>query len=817
MYTSASHSRPAHPPNDRIALANRGDRILRVNEKHLNTLELPKILERLTAYCSFSASVELARALRPATDAAEVQRRVSETTQARAALQANDTLSIGGARDVRERAEFAARSGVLDPSELLNIRDTLISARTVQRALSRYAAMYPQLTAITNQIEPCGGLIAEITRCIDEKAEVRDSASAELSNIRREVRLVHDRLMQKLQRLISDSSNTPWLQEPIITQRGGRYVIPVKADHKGRIAGLIHDQSASGMTVFIEPLATLELNNQWRELQLAEAREVRRILGNLSALVGQEAAFIVRTVEALAQFDLALAKAKYADAIRGVAAGASAPRVIELRQARHPLLNADTVVPIDVRMNDDARLLVITGPNTGGKTVALKTIGLLAAMHQCGLHVPAESATLPVFEHIYADIGDEQSIEQSLSTFSAHLTNLVSFLGNVDAQSLVLLDELGAGTDPTEGAALARAILEHLLASGALCVIATHYPNLKAWAYMTDGAQNASVAFDDETLRPLYTLQIGLPGKSNAFAIAQRLGVPPDVLQKAQRYIDASDARTEDMLAEIAKLQRQAELARQAAARAQREAEANADKIRARLAGIEDERRALLAEAREDVNREVEALRAEVRRLRSRVLAAGGALDEIKAFEREAERLEEQAEREAARVTTREAPRPAPAPLQQKRPLRPNDRVRVRSLGADGVIGAITGEDADVQVGRMRMRVKLSDLERLHTAPAQDRPSEQLYESFDRPASPGMELDLRGLTSDEGVTRLEQYLERAVRASLPFVRVIHGKGTGALRRAIHTAIKDNPLVKSFETGQDGEGGDGVTVIKLVDI
>lgn len=785
-----------------------------MNEKHLNTLELPKILERLTAYCSFSASVELARALHPATEAAEVQRRVSETTQARAALLVNDNLSIGGARDVRERAEFAARSGVLDPSELLSIRDTLTSARNVQRALSRYAAMYPQLTAIINHIEPCGGLVTEITRCIDEKAEVRDSASPELSSIRREVRAVHDRLMQKLQRLIADSSNAPALQEPIITQRGGRYVIPVKADHKGRIPGLIHDQSASGMTLFIEPLATLELNNQWRELQLAETREVRRILGNLSTLVGQEAAFIIRTVEALAQFDLALAKAKYADAIRGVEASISTSRLIDLRQARHPLLETDTVVPIDVLMNEEARLLVITGPNTGGKTVALKTIGLLAAMHQCGLHVPAESATLPVFESIYSDIGDEQSIEQSLSTFSAHLTNLMSFLGSVNAQSLVLLDELGAGTDPTEGAALARAILEHLLASGALGVVATHYPNLKAWAYMTDGAENASVAFDDETLRPLYKLQIGLPGKSNAFAIAQRLGLPPDMLNKAQSYIDASDARTEDMLAEIARLQREAESARQAALRAQREAEANADKIRARLADIENERRALLAEARDDVNREVEALRAEVRRLRGRVLAAGGALDEVKALERETNRLEAQTEREVAR----EMHRVEPPPLQQKRPLRANDRVRVRSLGADGVISAIVGDEADVQVGRMRMRVKVNDLERLRgRPPAEDRISELAYETFDRPVSLSMELDLRGLTSDEGVTRLDQYLERAARASLPFVRIIHGKGTGALRRAIHNAIKGNPLVKSFEAGQDGEGGDGVTVIKLAEI
>jgi len=793
--------------------------------KHLNTLELPKILERLANYCSFSASVDLARGLGPSTDPDEVQRRLAETTQARAVLLTNDSLSVGGARDVREQVAFSTRGGVLEPAELLNIRDTLLSARNVQRALSRFAALYPQLVAITNQIEPCGALVAEITRCIDDKNEVRDSASPELASLRREVRIVHDRLMQKLQRLVSDSNTATYLQEPIITQRGGRYVIPIKADHKGRIPGLIHDQSASGLTLFIEPLATLEMNNQWRELQLAEAREVRRILANLSSLVGAESASITRTVEALAQFDLALAKAKYADATRAIESKIEQRAVLphapglqlSLHQARHPLLHPDTVVPIDVFMNDEARVLVITGPNTGGKTVALKTIGLLALMNQCGLHIPAQSAALPVFEQVYADIGDEQSIEQSLSTFSAHLTNLVSFIDQVGAGALVLLDELGAGTDPTEGAALARAILEHLLKTGAPCVVATHYPNLKAWAYMTEGAENASVAFDYQTLRPLYTLQMGLPGKSNAFAIAQRLGLTLDILSKAQGYIDSSDARTEDMLAEIAKLQRQIEAARHAAAKAQREAEANADRIRARLSAIDDERRALLADAREDAAREVEVLRAEVRRLRGRVTAAGGSMEDVKTIEKEMEGLGDKAARGQGDKDGVSPVTPLPLSPAQKRPLRVNDRVKVKSLGADGEIGAITGDEADVQIGRMRMKVRLADLERIRTAPAQEELLAERYEPIERPVSPGIELDLRGLTSDEGVARLEEYLDRAARASLPFVRIIHGKGTGALRRAIRNAIKGHPYVKSFETGQDGEGGDGVTVIKLAEL
>jgi DNA mismatch repair protein MutS2 len=793
-----------------------------VNVKHLNTLELPKILERLTSYCSFAVSADLARALQPISDAVEVRRRLAETAQARAALSVNDALTIGGARDVREPVAHAARGGVLDPQQLLDIRDTLVSGRNVQRALSRLSGLYPDLTAITNLIEPCAALVNEVNRCIDEKGEVRDSASPALNDIRRNVRVVHDRLMQKLQRIVTDSNSASYLQEAIITQRGGRYVIPVKSDFKGRIPGLIHDQSASGLTLFIEPLATLEMNNEWRELQLAEVREVRKVLAGLSDLVQADSSFITRTVEALGQFDLALAKAKYADATRavhpnvtdtqgGVTGNGAAVCAINLQQARHPLLNPTTVVPIDVLLDANTRVLVITGPNTGGKTVALKTIGLLCAMSQSGLHVPAEAATLPVFDEVLADIGDEQSIEQSLSTFSAHLTNLVSFLGAVNARSLALLDELGAGTDPSEGAALARAILEHLLKTGAFCVIATHYPELKAWAYMTEGAANASVAFDYETLRPLYKLSIGLPGRSNAFAIAKRLGMDTHILDRAQSYINATDARTEDMLAEIAKIERQLASAREAAHRAQQEAERNADRIRERLSAFEDERHAMLAEAREDALREVEALRAEVRRLRARIVSAGGSLDEARAIEKEVDTL--QATPPLPPMPDVEKQREG---LPGRRPIQVNDVVRVKMLGTEGVVNTISGDEADVQVGRMRTRVKLSDLTRTHHA--RPKPEEERADASssgsERPESPGMELDLRGLTGEEGVARLEDYLDRASRAALPFVRIIHGKGTGALRRAIRNAIKDNPLVKSFETGQEGEGGDGVTVIRL---
>ena len=813
-----------------------------MNPKHLNTLELPKILGRLANYCSFSASVELAEALLPSSDFAEVQRRLAETTQAKEALDKNDQLTIGGAKDVREAAKLAAVGGVLEAQTLLDIRDTIESGRRIQRSLLRFQALYPQLTAITNTIEPLGNVVTEIGKTIDDSGEVRDTASDQLAAIRRQSRIVHDRLLQKLQRMVSDGNNSPYLQEAIVTQRGGRYVIPIKSDFKGRIPGLIHDQSASGMTLFIEPLATLDLNNEWRELQLAEEREVRRILAAISASVGAHADTIIRTVEALAMFDLAMAKAKYSEGIRGVAAtltptgdgAAQTPRrktestvavtqpsvsealapvsrppsSVLLMQARHPLLNPDIVVPIDVELPQDTRVFVITGPNTGGKTVALKTVGLLALMTQCGLHVPAEAATLPVFKNVYADIGDEQSIEQSLSTFSSHLTNLVSFFEQVDENSLVLLDELGAGTDPVEGAALARAMLEYLLQTNATCFVATHYPELKAWAYLTAGAVNASMAFDDKTLRPLYKLRVGLPGRSNAFAIAQRLNVPQAVLDTAQGYIDGNSARAEDMLAEISKMQRQAEAARNGARRAEKNAEANATELRKRLNQIEDERKQLLSKAQEDALKETEALRAEVRRLRARVVAAGGSMSELKSIEQEMGDVAERAEQ----ATLPPTPARKPIPEPQRRALRSGDTVRVRTLNANGIIGDIIDGEAEVQVGRLRTRVKLSDLERVKVAaPVEDERTR--YET-EKPISPGIELDLRGTTAEEGVGRVEDYLDRAARAALPFARIIHGKGTGVLRQAIRNALKKHPLVASFETGIDGEGGDGVTVVKF---
>ncbi|MEA3342064.1 MAG: endonuclease MutS2, partial [Chloroflexota bacterium] len=524
-----------------------------MDAKHLATLEFPKILARLVAHTSFSAGAELARALSPETSLREIRWRLKTTSEARALLDVRPATTLGGAHDIRSQAKAAQRGAALPPSELLDVRDTLVAARDLHRALTRMEEQFPRLAYLANGIQLCPGLITEINRCLDERGNVRDDASSELARIRRETRIAHDRIQDKLQRIISSSRNAAFLQEQLITQREGRYVIPLKSDFKGRIKGVVHDLSASGATTFIEPLSVVELNNTWRALQIEEQQEIKRILFHLSDLVAAHITEIKQTVKALAELDLAFAKAKYADAI-----DAAVPELlpdqptIRFIAARHPLLDPRTVVPIDVVLDAETHVLVITGPNTGGKTVSLKTVGLLTLMAQAGLHIPAESGSaFSPFEAVYADIGDEQSIEQNLSTFSSHLTNIISFLDRADARSLVLLDELGAGTDPAEGAALAHSLLEHFRLRGTTTFVATHYPELKSYAQLTSGVCNASVEFDSETLSPTYKLTIGLPGRSNAFAIAQRLGLPGEIVEAARERISPDDLRTEDMLTDI--------------------------------------------------------------------------------------------------------------------------------------------------------------------------------------------------------------------------------------------------------------------------
>ena len=499
-------------------------KLLGMDAKTLSVLEYPKILERLKGFCDFSASMEFARSLEPTDSYDLALARLKETSEARRLFSTNDNIGIGGAHDIRAGVDLAARGGVLDPQQLLDVKSTLISSRELKRSLERKTDEYPRLSQIAAGLPEAHGIVDSISRVLSERGEVLDSASPKLGSLRREIKIAHDRLMSRLQRYLTESANK--LQEPIITQRDGRYVIPLRAEFKGQIKAVVHDQSSSGATLFVEPLPIVELNNSMRELQLQERDEERRILYELSSQIGEHREELVYGVENLAMLDLIFAKAKYADELKATEPilhkmekerrkdenTSLASFVIRLNSARHPLLDPQTVVPIDIDPKPGTRAIVITGPNTGGKTVSLKTVGLFALMTQSGLHIPAQSGSeLPCFHAVYADIGDEQSIEQSLSTFSGHITNIIRILKQIDQRSLVIFDELGAGTDPQEGAALARAILNHLLETGCTTLVATHYPELKTFAHSTEGVVNASLEFDIKNSPPNLSLNYWPP------------------------------------------------------------------------------------------------------------------------------------------------------------------------------------------------------------------------------------------------------------------------------------------------------------------
>lgn len=807
-----------------------------MDEKTLHTLEYMKILDRLAGFCAFEASADLARSLRPTNNLFEAQRLQSETREALQLQVLHSDITIGGARDIRASIELANHGGVLTPQELLDVKYTLVSARNLVRTFEKSATLYPNLSAVASAMTPPVGLIEGISRTISDHGEILDSASIKLEIIRRDMRISHDRLMTKMQRMLTDPKNAPYLQEAIITQRDGRYVLPLRSEFKGRIRSIVHDQSSSGATLFVEPLAVVELNNHFRELQLAERDEERRILAELSGQVAIHAEALKITVAVIAELDMALARGKYADELHAQEPvlrlidpkGSRHPgTVICLYQARHPLLDQKTVVPIDVDLDPQTFAMVITGSNTGGKTVTLKTIGLLAMMAQSGMHIPAHSGSeISLFDAIYADIGDEQSIEQSLSTFSGHITNIIHILENADRRSLVILDELGAGTDPTEGAALARSILRFVLDRGITTLVTTHHPELKAFAHATPGVVNASVEFDLETLRPTYHLTIGLPGRSNALAIAQRLGLPEPIILDARSELSPDDIRADDLLNEI---HHQRDLTRQARAAAET-ARQEAEKIRAelvvRLDRIETERRGILEKARNDSEAQVQLLQEEIASARRALARARQPLEALQPVEQKVQELEQEVDKPVERVVQE-----IEAPL--RRAIRLGDKVRLRSLGMQGVVTTLSQDEAEIAVGMLRVRARLADLELASgRGGTTETPSSGAVKSsastveilaaatVDKkptpptPESPGFELDLRGRRADDALDALERYLDSAFYSGLPFVRIIHGKGTGRLRDAVRQALHQHPHVKSYEPGSEKEGGEGVTVAKL---
>ena len=791
-----------------------------MDSKSIATLEYQKILDRLSGYTSFSASASMVRALRPTNDYLLALERQARTTEARRLLSDHADLSIGGARDVRPLAELASRGGVLAVEELLDIKSTLISSRDLHRFFTKLELEIPNLRSIAAGLEPPAGVIEAISAVISDKAEVLDSASAKLTALRHEVKSAYDKVMSKLGKMLTETSTARMLQEPLITMRNNRYVIPIKAEFKNRMRCVVQDQSSSGATVFVEPLAVVEYNNRWTEAVLAENEEVRRILAELSSLVGSHTSEIQANVRALSTLDFTFACARYADdllasepILKEFQSGndASPDPVIKFIQARHPLLDPKTVVAIDIALEKGTRALVITGPNTGGKTITLKTAGLLALMAQSGLHIPARSGSETcVFRDVFADIGDEQSIEQSLSTFSGHITNIVRILKLAGRNTLILMDELGAGTDPQEGSALARAILSYLMRRRAPSLIATHYPELKAFAHSAEGVLNASVEFDLKSLRPTYRLLTGIPGRSNALEIARRLGLDEEIIQDARGMINPSELRAEDLIDEIHRQLENARQARSEADQIRQDAENIKAQLSEKLTAIDEERLKVLETAREEARQDLAELRSQIESLHRETIIPDQAISKKRELRRNVQNLEDKLTEPLESETLQ---------LTQPRTLRVGDRVYVHSLKTDAIVLDIFENEIEVQVGKMRLKTEHSNISRSKTGKPEGtlEMDAELYGRENKALfhpSPGTELHLRGLRAEEAVSKLERYIEDAFSAGLPFVRIVHGKGTGTLRQLVRQALSESTLVTRWENAMDNEGGGGVTIAHL---
>ena len=786
-------------------------------EKSYSILELPAILQMLAAQAESGMGREAALALQPSVNAEEVRRRLQETNDAARLMTLRGSPSFSGVRDIRPALDRARLGGILNGRELLDIAGVARCARLCKAYIAEDKTEKTSIDSLFHALRANKFLEERITTALPAEDEVADSASQDLADIRRKMRAASARAREALNKILSSPSYAKALQEPIITMRSDRYVLPVRADHKSAVPGLVHDISASGMTLFIEPMAAVKANNELRELAAREKLEIERILGELSAACAEYADDFSEDCVLLVRLELIFAKARLSFKMDAVPAG-STERGIVLRRARHPLLDPAKAVPIDLTLGEDFDTLVITGPNTGGKTVALKTIGLLAAMNQCGLHIPAaDGSALPVFNHILADIGDEQSIEQSLSTFSAHMKNIVQILDACEDRSLVLFDELGAGTDPTEGAALAISIIEYVRRCGAITAATTHYAELKIFATNEPGVQNASCEFDVETLRPTYRLLVGVPGKSNAFAISGRLGLPESIIRDAEGRIGTESRSFE---ATIEKL----EQTRLAMERDRTEAE------RLRKKAEEEEKKASMLRAELSVRLEKAEVKA--RRDAQRILdeareTADGVYAELDEMRRRINDEQETEEINRARTELRrrlnehEARLRSPEetlPQEEKksaRPLRAGDTVQIKTMGVRAQVLSVSKDGTvSLKAGIMTVTAKEDELLLLEEAKPLKQETAPVQGTGSRLMHVPTEIDLRGMESIEAVLTAERYLDSAAMAKLKTVTIIHGKGTGALRDAVRKMLKTNKLVKSWRQGLYGEGEAGVTVVEL---
>ncbi len=787
-------------------------------EKSLNTLELPSVLALLADEAVSDPAKEKALELRPSKSEFEVKKRMSETSSAKRMMTVKGSPSFSGVKDVRSSLSRADMGGVLNTRELLDIAGVLQTARLVRGYVGNDNIGKTDIDHLFYSLQANRFLEDKINGSITAEDEIADAASAELADIRRKIRAASARVREALQKIISSPTYAKALQEPIITTRSDRYVVPVKADHKGSVPGLVHDVSSSGATLFIEPMAAVKANNELRELRAKEKLEIERILAELSADCAEHREDITRDFDILVTLDFIFAKAKLSYKYDG-----EEPRISErelvLRRARHPLLPKDGAVPIDIELGGEYDTLVITGPNTGGKTVSIKTMGLLSAMALCGLHIPtADGSCIPVFRAVLADIGDEQSIEQSLSTFSSHMTNIVRIIGECGEGTLLLLDELGGGTDPTEGAALAMSVIEYARSMGSLVAATTHYAELKVYATNTAGVQNASCEFDVETLRPTYRLLVGIPGKSNAFAISARLGLPENIIEDARKRIGTESASFEATIEKLEQERRKMEKYADEAETKLREAEKSAE----RAAKIEAELNSRLEKAEEKSRREAQSILDDARRTADSVFAE---LDEMKkkqqtdddhrrVNEARAElrrRINESAQKYASPSTPEPEPEAAPS-----REIRPGDTVMIRSMGIKAeVISISPDKNLELQAGIMRVNAKPGEVYLLENEKKkQPKSSGSVSAARTGFARVGPELDIRGMMTDEAIPIVERYIDNAVMSKLTTVTIIHGKGTGALRAAVQDCLKHNRQVKKYRLGRYGEGETGVTVVEL---
>ncbi len=789
-----------------------------MNSKVLRVLEYNKIIERLTDKATSEQGRKLTAALEPMTDLEAIKKAQTETADALGYLFRKGSTSFGGNKDLGMCIRSLEIGSTLSIAELLRIAAFLENVNRIKSYGRKEREDTPadSLDEYFESLEPLTPLSNEIRRCILSEEEIADDASPALKKIRRSMAIANDRIHSQLASMISGSCRT-YLQDAVVTMRNNRYCIPVKSEYKGQVQGMVHDQSSTGSTFFIEPAAVVNLNNELRELEIKEQEEIAVILADLSAQAGAYTELLTGNQKAMTALDFIFAKAALALEQNATMPVFNTEHQIRIRQGRHPLLDKKKVVPIDIQLGIDFDLLVITGPNTGGKTVSLKTVGLLTLMGQAGLHIPAlDRSELSIFEEVYADIGDEQSIEQSLSTFSSHMTNIVSILQQADGGSLCLFDELGAGTDPTEGAALAISVLDHLHGRGIRTMATTHYSELKVYALSTPFVENASCEFSVETLRPTYRLLIGIPGKSNAFAISSKLGLPDHIIEDAKRHITEDKESFEDLLANLENSRVTIEKERLEIAGYKEEVKALKQKLEAKQEKIDQAKEKILRQANEEA-REILQNAKELADETIRVFQKAEAGISIKDLEKSRQKVRDKISEKNEKLTLKND-KPTHKVLKPTQ-IKPGDSVKVVSMGLKGTVSSLPDKNGNlfVQCGIIRSKVSLNDLvlieeETINTGKMQRSSSGKLKMS--KSYSISTEINLLGRTVDEALSELDKYLDDAYLAHLPSVRVVHGKGTGALRNAVHNYLRKNRVVKNYRLGEYGEGDAGVTIVEF---